>query len=473
MLNRKNYLSVAVSLCLLGLAFPSSAAAQHDKAVEPAPVDKAKVEERVEDLKVQERVTNSGHVMRELADARRGVPTGVLNKAECVIVLPSVKKAAWIWGASYGRGVMTCRTGENFDGPWSAPTMMKSTGISFGFQGGVEAKDFVILVMNDKGARALMNGKVKLGGDYSIAAGPVGRGREFATNGSMSAKLLSYARTRGVFVGVSLAGATLGPDKIANVYLYGKRVTSEQVIDGQAGETPPSAKELLAVLEAKSPQNLSAGKGGQTKEQERVTEAGHVMKALANSSSGVPTGLLNKADCVIILPSVKKAAFVVGASYGRGVMTCRSGQNFDGPWSAPTMMQSTGGSFGLQAGGEATDFVLLVMNDKGARALMKGKLKLGADAAIAAGPVGREAEAATNAGMNAEMLSYSRAQGVFAGVSLEGSTLGPDNDANKSLYGKKLSAEQIIGGQAGTPPSANELLAVLEVTSPKNFSAGK
>ena len=209
------------------------------------------------------------------------------------------------------------------------------------------------------------------------------------------------------------------------------------------------------------------------KEQERVTESGNVMKDLANSSNGIPTGLLNKAECVIILPSVKKAAFIVGASYGRGVMTCRTGQNFDGPWSAPTMMQSSGGSFGLQAGGQATDFVVLVMNDKGARALMKGKLKLGADASIAAGPVGREAEAATNASMSAEMLSYSRAQGVFAGVSLAGSTLGPDGDANKNLYGKKLSAQQIIEGQAGIPASADELLAVLQEKSPKNLSAGK
>jgi lipid-binding SYLF domain-containing protein len=209
------------------------------------------------------------------------------------------------------------------------------------------------------------------------------------------------------------------------------------------------------------------------KEQERVTESGNVMKDLVNSSNGVPTGLLNKAECVIVLPSVKKAAFIVGASYGRGVMTCRTGQNFDGHWSAPTMMQSSGGSFGLQAGGESTDFVILVMNDKGARALMKGKLKLGADASIAAGPVGREAEAATNGAMSAEMLSYSRAQGIFAGVSLAGTTLGPDSDANQKLYGKKLSAQHIIEGQAGTPASADQLLAVLQEKSPKNLSAGK
>ena len=210
------------------------------------------------------------------------------------------------------------------------------------------------------------------------------------------------------------------------------------------------------------------------KEQERVQESGNVIKELANSSSGIPIGLLQKAECVIVLPSVKKAGFIVGASYGRGVMTCRGGANFKGPWSAPTMMQSSGGSFGLQAGGQATDFVVLVMNDKGARALMKGKAKLGADASIAAGPVGRDAEAATNGTMSAEMLSYSRAQGVFAGVSLSGTSLGPDGSANEKLYGKKVDATQIIAGSAGPPPaSAKQLLEVLTQKSPGNASAEK
>src|SRR6185312_10829422 len=206
------------------------------------------------------------------------------------------------------------------------------------------------------------------------------------------------------------------------------------------------------------------------KEQERVQESGNVIRELATADSGIPTGLLNKAECVIVLPSVKKAGFIVGASYGRGVMTCRGGANFRGPWSAPTMMQSSGGSFGLQAGGQATDFVILVMNEKGARALMKGKAKLGADASVAAGPVGRNAEAATNGTLTAEMLSYSRAQGVFAGVSLSGASLGPDNGANENLYGKKVSATQIIGGSVPTPDSAKVLLSALTEKSPKNLS---
>ena len=210
------------------------------------------------------------------------------------------------------------------------------------------------------------------------------------------------------------------------------------------------------------------------KELERIKESGNVMKELTDSPSGVPISVLNKAECVIVLPSVKKGGFIVAASYGRGVMTCRGGENFNGPWSAPTMMQSSGGSFGLQAGGQATDFVVLVMNDKGARALMKGKAKLGADASVAAGPVGRDAEASTNASMSAEMLSYSRAQGVFAGVSLSGTSLGPDSDANEKVYGKKVDATQIIDGSAGpAPASAKELLAVLTAKSPANVSRGK
>jgi len=209
-------------------------------------------------------------------------------------------------------------------------------------------------------------------------------------------------------------------------------------------------------------------------EQERVKESGNVMKELLDSPNGVPISILNKSECVIVLPSVKKAGFLVAGQYGRGVMTCRGGENLDGPWSAPTMMQSSGGSFGLQAGGQATDFVVLVMNDKGARALLKGKAKLGADASVAAGPVGRDAEASTNAAMSAEMLSYSRAQGVFAGVSLSGTSLGPDGGANEKIYGKKVSATEIVDGKAGPPPdSAQKLLAVLTEKSPKNLSTGK
>ena len=204
----------------------------------------------------------------------------------------------------------------------------------------------------------------------------------------------------------------------------------------------------------------------------RVKASGDVIKELLAAPDGIPLSVLNKADCVIVLPSVKKAGFIIAGQYGRGLMTCRSGSNFDGQWSAPIMMQSSGGSIGLQAGGQATDFVVLVMNSKGARAVMNGKAKLGADASVAAGPVGRDAEASTNAAMSAQMLSYSRAQGVFAGVSLSGTSLGPDSGANEKIYGKKVSGEQIFSGSVQAPPSSTELLATLREKSPTNMSRG-
>jgi lipid-binding SYLF domain-containing protein len=206
---------------------------------------------------------------------------------------------------------------------------------------------------------------------------------------------------------------------------------------------------------------------------DRVTAAAQVFKELAGTPEGLPTGVLNKADCVIILPSVKKGGFIVGAQYGKGVMTCRSGADFTGNWGAPIMMQSSGGSFGLQAGGEATDFVIVVMNDKGAHTVMKGKAKLGADASVAAGPVGRDAEASTSANMQAEMLSYSRSKGVFGGLSLNGTSLGPDAGDNEKLYGKKVTGEEIYGGSVQPPTSAHELMAELEKASPKNLAKAK
>jgi len=172
--------------------------------------------------------------------------------------------------------------------------------------------------------------------------------------------------------------------------------------------------------------------------------------------------LLHKADCVIVYPSVLKAAFIVGGSYGRGAMSCRTGENFNGPWSPPSMMALEAGSFGFQIGGQATDFVLLVMNDRGARAILTSKVKLGGDAAVAAGPKGRDAAASTDATLRAEVLSYSRSRGLFAGISLEGSTVRPDNDANERLYGKKVSAENIIfNGAVPTPPSGQRMVATL------------
>lgn len=207
------------------------------------------------------------------------------------------------------------------------------------------------------------------------------------------------------------------------------------------------------------------------KEADRIQAAATVMKEILGMPEGIPKDLLNKADCIVIYPSVKKAAFIVGGSYGRGLITCRKGQTFSGPWSAPAMFALEGGSFGLQIGAQATDFVLLVMNESGAKSVLSSKVKLGADASAAAGPKGRDTSAETDVVMKAEILSYSRAQGLFAGVSLEGSTMRSDDGANKALYGKELSAREIVReGKVNPPAAAARLLAILGKASPKHVS---
>jgi lipid-binding SYLF domain-containing protein len=209
----------------------------------------------------------------------------------------------------------------------------------------------------------------------------------------------------------------------------------------------------------------------QDKEADRLENCGTVIKEIMDIPDDIPQDLIDKAECVIIYPSVIKGAFVVGGSYGRGAMTCRTGEHYTGPWSAPSMMALEGASVGLQLGGQATDFVLLVMNPRGAHSMLKSKVKLGGDASVAAGPKGRTASAESDVTLRAEVLSYSRSRGLFAGISLEGSTVRPDSDANERVYGKKLSAEDIIfKGAVAVPPPAQKLVGYLNRKSPKNNS---
>jgi lipid-binding SYLF domain-containing protein len=196
------------------------------------------------------------------------------------------------------------------------------------------------------------------------------------------------------------------------------------------------------------------------------------MQEIMNIPDNIPQEVLEKAECVIVFPSVLKAAFVVGASYGRGAMVCRTGEHFRGPWGAPAMFALEGGSVGFQIGGQATDLILLVMNERGASSILESKVKLGGDASVAAGPVGRDAAANTDAYMRAEVLSYSRTRGLFAGVSLEGSTLRPDDNATEDVYGRHLTAREIVlGGHVEVPESGRHLVAVLQKGSPHNESA--
>src|SRR6266568_7798300 len=212
----------------------------------------------------------------------------------------------------------------------------------------------------------------------------------------------------------------------------------------------------------------------ESREQKRLETCGQVLKEIMNIPDGIPKDLLNKAECVIVIPSVLKFAIGIGGDFGRGAITCRTGQHFTGRWSPPALFALEGANVGLQLGGQATDFVLLVMNPKGANSILSSKVKLGADASAAAGPKGRDAAADTDIVLKAEVLSYSRSRGLFAGISLEGSTLRSDGRANKKLYGRALSAKEIVrGGKVGVSASGRELIALLDKQSPKNRSNPK
>jgi lipid-binding SYLF domain-containing protein len=223
---------------------------------------------------------------------------------------------------------------------------------------------------------------------------------------------------------------------------------------------------ILAVLTSASALAQAAHK-----EVDRLQNSATVMKEILGMPDSIPKDLLDRSECVIVVPSVKKFAVGVGGSYGRGVMTCRGGQSFDGPWGAPSMIALEGGSVGFQLGGQATDYVLLVTNDRGADSILGSKIKLGGDASAAAGPKGRTAGASTDLAMRAEILTYSRSRGLFAGVSLEGSTLRPDGDANDAVYGKHLQPRDIVrGGAVAVPVDAQPLVELLNQKSPKNLS---
>jgi SH3 domain-containing YSC84-like protein 1 len=197
---------------------------------------------------------------------------------------------------------------------------------------------------------------------------------------------------------------------------------------------------------------LSAqAEGDKAKVAERLTAASQVIsQIMATPDKAIPGGILAGASCVVVIPSYKKGAFVVGAQYGQGVATCRTPRG----WSAPVCVQLAGGSFGFQIGGQATDLVLIAMNQQGLQDMLKNKFKLGADAAASAGPVGRNAQAGTDWKLNAEFLSYSRSKGLFAGINLDGTVLSQNQDDTRALYGADLPFAQILGGQQVTPPEA-------------------
>ena len=230
-------------------------------------------------------------------------------------------------------------------------------------------------------------------------------------------------------------------------------------------------KYLMCILLVALPVLSSALAADHEKDEDRLKNSGIVLKEILDVRDDIPQDLLDKADCVVVFPSVLKAAFIVGGSYGRGAMSCRQGQGFRGRWGAPTMMALEDGSFGFQIGVEATDFVLLIMNERGASGILTSKVKLGADASVASGPVGRDLSAETDATLRADILSYSRARGAFAGIALEGSTIRPDGGANEQIYGQRIPAKQIVrSGRVAIPAAAQRLVSTLDARTPNHKS---
>jgi lipid-binding SYLF domain-containing protein len=204
----------------------------------------------------------------------------------------------------------------------------------------------------------------------------------------------------------------------------------------------------------------------QKKEEERLSNAATAMQTILGENNGLPKSILDQADCVLIFPSVKKVAVGIGGSYGRGALLCRTGAKMNGGWGAPAMYKLDQGSIGVQLGSTATDFVLVVMNQKGADQILNGKTKLGGNAAAAAGPTGAQATGYNADAMKADVLTYSRSKGLFAGISLEGASMDTDDDANKDLYGKQMSAKEIISGGQAVIPAAKPLVDALDKASP-------
>jgi SH3 domain-containing YSC84-like protein 1 len=205
--------------------------------------------------------------------------------------------------------------------------------------------------------------------------------------------------------------------------------------------------------------------------QERLSESAAVFnEIMATPDKGIPQDLLNKAQCAIIVPSLKKGAFIVGGEYGRGFAECR--QSDGTGWGAPAAVRVEGGSLGFQIGGSATDVVMLVMSQRGMDKLMSDKFTLGADAEVAAGPVGRTAQAATDLGLNAEILAWSRSKGVFAGLALKGATMRPDDKENEALYGKKMTNREILASNMKAPAGAEPLITALNKYSARRESSG-
>lgn len=424
-------------------------------------------------------------VLQEIQEIpARGIPMHLLQKAHGVAVIPRVIKAGFVVGARHGKGLVVAR---DANGAWGNPIFITITGGSIGWQAGAQSTDLILVFTTRRSVDGFLQGhKFTLGADAAVAAGPVGRRAEAGTDINLSAEIYSYSRSRGLFAGVSLGGSKLKVDDIANeVFYQTPGVTVGHILGNQLPAIPHAAfnfKNQLAVMTGApviappvgappmpAQPGLAPGLSGPpamavpeevpTAESAMVNAAAEVIAEAASiPANGIPKSLLKQAQAVAIFPNVVKAGLVVGGRFGRGVLVVRA--DGDAGWSAPVFISLIGGSVGWQVGAQATDVVLVFNNRRGIDSLLRGgTFTLGADAAVAAGPLGRQAEAATSLQLDAEIYSYSRSRGLFAGLALEGGKMKVDSDALSAYYrAADLTPIQILGGQMPfLPPSASHL----------------
>ena len=437
-----------------------------------------------------ERTERAVQVLNELnGTPDQGIPKNLLDKAEGIAVIPHVVKAALGFGGSWGKGLIAVR---NENGGWSQPVFIELTGGSFGFQIGGQATDVVLVFTDRKGIDSLLSAKLKLGADASIAAGPVGRTADAGTDVKLESAVYSYSRSKGLFAGIALNGAVVSVDKDADHKVYGDQASAKDILamhGVQASEvttpfvraldqySPAGGIKLAEAAQAQEPrpQRQMAPPPSEIpraviprnldSEYDRAQRAGLVLHELAaTSETSIPEKLMDRAYGIAVIPNVVKAAFIVGGSWGKGLLSVRH----DGVWSPAAYIEITGGSFGFQIGGQATDLVLVFTDEGSVRSLLGSKLKLGADASVAAGPVGRTAEAGTDLKLNAAVYSYSRAKGIFAGVALDGAVISMDDRANGEVYGKDITGREILLEQKVQQTAVTQpFLAALGECSPK------
>jgi lipid-binding SYLF domain-containing protein len=452
-----------------------------------SPSAAAQPTERTEDQ--AERAARAAEVLSELMKTPdQGIPQELLQNAEAVAVIPHVIKAALGIGGRWGKGLVAIRN----NGIWGPPAYIDLGGGSIGFQIGGEAADIVLVFTDRRGVESLLDSKLKLGADVSVAAGPVGRSASAGTDLRFESGVYSYSRTKGLFAGLALDGAVITIDDSANHKVYGSEISGRDILlRGKVSKSPVTAP-FMTALNRYSPryaptrQAKAAARMGdkaaarvQTESREvaradiprdlddqadRAMKAATVLHDIVKvPETSIPRELMDRAYGIAVIPNVVRAAFGVGGRWGKGLLAVRT----NGKWSPPVYIDLAGGSFGLQIGGDATDVVLVFTERGSVQSILDSKLKLGADASIAAGPVGRQASAGTDAKLNAAIYSYSRSKGLFAGVSLDGVVITMDDSANQKVYGSNVPAKDILFGDIRPSPVTNPFLTALQRQSPR------